>query len=126
MAAILVIDDDQVTRSALRVLLEGVGHQVRDAEDGAVGLQLLRQQLADLVFCDLFMPGQEGLETIRILRDEMPAVKVVAMSGGAFNGKLDLLDVAVKLGAAGKLSKPFEAEDALAAVEAILQSEWKK
>jgi Response regulator receiver domain len=72
---------------------------------------------ANLVLCDLFMPGGDGLETIRELRSEFPDVKVVAMSGGALGGKLNLLPAAEFLGAVAVLPKPFKVATALAAVE---------
>jgi DNA-binding NtrC family response regulator len=120
VASIVVIDDNESLRSPLRAILEAAGHRVREAADGAVAMGLLREQPADVVFCDLFMPEQEGFETIRLLRRELPGVKVVAMSGGGFGGRIDLLDFAVKLGAALALRKPFDAGDALAAVDAVL------
>jgi CheY-like chemotaxis protein len=115
----VIIDDNEAVRLPLRAVLEAAGHQVEEAADGADAMHLLRRHPVDVVFCDLFMPGQEGLETIRLLRRDLPDVKVVAMGGG-FGGRLDALDFAVKLGADIALRKPFDAEDALAAVAAVL------
>jgi CheY-like chemotaxis protein len=120
MATILIIDDEEMIRRTLRLGLEMAGHQVWDAGDGAEGLRLLRRHEVDLVCCDLFMPGQEGLETIRQLRAEFPEVKVVAMSGGGFNGTLGLLSVAQKLGATRLLPKPFTLGRALAVIQEAL------
>jgi CheY-like chemotaxis protein len=120
VADILVIDDCESTRVPLRTLLEASGHRVLEAPEGAAAMRLLRGQAVDVVFCDLFMPGQEGLETIRLLRRELPHVRVVAMSGGGARGQMNLLDVAVKLGACAALVKPFESEELFAVVEAAL------
>src|SRR5262245_23961125 len=62
MASVLVIEDDPQVRAVLRAVLEGAGHQVLEAADGAQGLATVRRRAVDLVFCDLFMPGKEGLE----------------------------------------------------------------
>src|SRR5690349_994065 len=100
MARILIIDDETALRLWLRVVLEGAGHQVVDAPDGTAGLQALRRQPADLVLCDVFMPERDGLETIRALRREFPHVRVVAMSGGGFDGRVQMLAVAARFGTA--------------------------
>src|SRR5205807_7303003 len=88
--------------------------------DGGEAIRAFRQHPSDLLLCDLFMPGKEGLETIRELRREFPDVKIVAMSGGALNGTMDFLPVAARLGALAVLSKPFTPEALLAVVEDVL------
>jgi CheY-like chemotaxis protein len=123
VACILVIDDSDGVRSVLRAALEAAGHQVVEARDGAEGLKAFRQQLTDLVFCDIFMPGKEGLATIRELRREFPDVKIIAMSGGGFNGTMNMLPLAARLGAAQLLDKPFGSAAALAALERALAGE---
>src|SRR4051794_27775787 len=100
-----------------RILLEEVGLEVIEATDGTAAIRAFRDPGADLVLCDLFMPGLDGLELIRTLRREFPSVKVIAMSGGAFGGTLDLLSVARHLGAAEILHKPFTQQTVLAAIE---------
>jgi CheY-like chemotaxis protein len=120
MARILVIDDDCSVRAVLRAALEAAGHQVREAGDGLQGVQGFEQWPAELVLCDLFMPGMEGLETIRELRRRSAGVKVVAMSGGAFGGSPDCLPFAAKLGAARVLKKPFALRALYETVQAVL------
>src|SRR5467141_2224873 len=58
VARILVMDDDELLRGALRVALEAAGYEVMDAADGNAGLRLQREQGADLVLVDIFMPGR--------------------------------------------------------------------
>ncbi len=108
MKRILLIEDDADFRGVLGTSLEMEGYQVTQAGDGAEGLQLFNSQGADLILCDLFMPHKDGLEMIRELRRDHPAVKIIAMSGGGFQGKLDLLNVARVMGADGLLQKPFD------------------
>jgi CheY-like chemotaxis protein len=117
---VLVIDDDVAVRAVLRDLLEMAGFEVVEASDGAEGIRTFRRQRADLIFCDVFMPERDGLETITELRRDFPGVKVIAMSGGGFGGSLDLLPVARALGAAAVLHKPFGRAAVLAAVERAL------
>ena len=120
MARILVIDDDAAVRGAVRRTLESLGHEVLEADDGAKGLTLLADQGADLVITDIFMPGQDGIVTVRRIRKEFPDVKMIAMSGGDSSGRMDLRQDAVLLGAAASLRKPFEREDLMRAVESVL------
>ena len=104
---ILIIDDDEIVRSLLRALLEQQGFLIDEAQDGRQGVRRHREQPADLVFCDIFMEGQEGLATIRALRTEFPGTPIVAMSGGSRTLGTSFLDEALLFGAAAALSKPF-------------------
>ncbi len=120
MARILVIDDEQALRRSVVKILEREGHEVLDAADGKVGMRLLREQRPDLVISDLFMPEMDGVELLRQLRRESPELRVVAMSGGAYDGQIELLDVATGLGAAAVLRKPFELEELVSIVSDVL------
>jgi CheY-like chemotaxis protein len=113
MAHILVIDDQPGIRNCFRTVLETAGHAVRDAADGAAGPHAARSGPFDLVLCDLFMPDTDGMQVIRELRREFPALPVVAMSGGGFNGQLDILPLARYLGADHPLHKPCTVEEVL-------------
>lgn len=117
---ILVIDDDDQVRATARKALQRAGYDVRDAADAAAGLRLLRERPADLVVTDIYMPGQDGLETIRQLRKEWPTTKIVTMSGGSQAGPLDLQEHARALGAHRTLAKPFRLQEFLALVAALL------
>ena len=120
MARILVIDDNDGVRSAVRRILEPLGHVVEEADDGAAGLALLGDGGADLVITDIFMPGQDGIVTVQRIRKEFPSVKMIAMSGGDSTGRIDLRRDAMLLGAAASLRKPFEREELLRVVEGVL------
>jgi PAS domain S-box-containing protein len=102
-ARILVVDDEAGVRGFLCSALREGGYEVTEAADGK---QALRQALAggvDLVITDLVMPEQEGIETIRALRRDMPGVGIIAISG-AFGGQF--LKTARMLGADAVLDKP--------------------
>ena len=120
---ILVIDDERDVREVVLNALEAAGYEVLLAEDGAEGLRMQRGSPADVVITDLFMPDKEGIETIRDLRQEFPAVRIIAMSGG---GRLKKpgspLYTAVELGATTVLHKPFKSGDLLQSVREVLCS----
>ena len=121
MARILVIDDDPDTRELLEQMLKGAGHQVSLAADGSEGVKQFCANPADLVITDLYMPGQEGIETIIQLRRQNPTAAILAISGKA--GAEPMLFVARKLGAIETLHKPFVAEELLASVERALRKD---
>jgi len=104
MARILVIDDDRLLREAVRALLESARYDVIEAADGDAGLRLYREQGADLVLVDIFMPERDGLEVIRTLRAEAPQALIIAMSGGGRLVKVDLLQAAARFGASRTLA----------------------
>jgi len=120
MARILVIDDDRLLREAVRALLESARYDVIEAADGDAGLRLYREQGADLVLVDIFMPERDGLEVIRTLRAEAPQALIIAMSGGGRLVKVDLLQAAARFGASRTLAKPFEPRTLLSAVHGLL------
>jgi CheY-like chemotaxis protein len=121
MASILIADDNEAIRTLLGQMFRADGHTIQAAADGLRALKACRNQRFDVVFCDLFMPGMEGLETIRGLRAEFPQLRVVAMSGGSSNYGGDLLHVARLLGAAAILEKPFKWEQVKRTLEKVLQ-----
>jgi len=118
MVRVLVIDDNQDVRDLIQFILEGAGYSVELAPDGEAGLRSQRARPADVVITDLFMPNQDGLETIARLREEYPRVRVVAMSGGggsAIKGGR-YLSTALEVGAHVLLPKPFDLDQLLRAV----------
>jgi CheY-like chemotaxis protein len=122
MAHVLVIDDEPMLRELLRRMLGGAGHDVREAASGDEGIRAAAAAPPDLVFCDMFMPGRDGFETMRELARVAPGTPVVAMSAGGFRGGLDVLPSASCLGATVTLAKPFTKSAVLQAVESVLAS----
>jgi CheY-like chemotaxis protein len=90
----------------LRETLELAGHTVIEARNGADGLDLFRKRGADLVITDIVMPDKDGLDVVRGLREQVPPVNIIAMSG-AGNSAEDYLDLAYRMGAVKVLLKPF-------------------
>jgi CheY-like chemotaxis protein len=122
MTRTLVIDDEPLLRSLLRTILTRAGHAVFEARNGAAALRLLEAQVVELVFCDMVMPGMDGLETIRGIRQMLPTVRIVAMSGGGRSG-VGMLDSALGVGATVILDKPFTLQQVLAAADEALAQE---
>lgn len=120
MASILVIDDEDEVRYAIRAVLEDSGHRVSEAETGNDGLRHLENADFDLILCDIIMPDKEGIETIIEIRSKKPEQKIIAMSGGGRIKKEDYLAVAAAVGATYTVSKPFDAETLSEMVRSLL------
>ena len=125
MARILVIDDDRAVRSAVQLVLENEGLEVHVADDGRSGLKILKAESFDLLIVDVFMPGMDGLETIRLVHEQKPDLPIIVMSGMSFRtGSApapDFLSMATKLGAICSLKKPFRPRELLAVVAECLE-----
>jgi len=72
LAKILVVDDDVAVQMTIRLLLERAGHSVVVAGDGRKGLAIFETGEFDLLFLDIFMPGMDGLETMRLVPAAAP------------------------------------------------------
>ncbi len=120
MATILVIDDDPAIRVTVEQILQSAGHEVILAVDGREGVEVFRGNPADVVITDLYMPNEDGLETIRELRMRFAQVAIIAICGMPL--ATTMLLVAQKLGAVGFLEKPFLPEELMAAVNKALGS----
>ena len=120
MARILVSDDQDSIRRVVRRALEQDGHEVFDASDGELGMEILESHSFDVVITDIFMPGQDGIVTLRQVRKRFPEVKVIVISGGDSTGLMDLRQDAELLGAVKSLQKPFNAREIMDVVRSVL------
>ncbi len=120
MARVLVIDDDEITRTLVTRMLTGEGHQVEEAVDGAEGLRLFGKRPPDVVLTDINMPGLDGHEVIAAIRVLHTDVPIIAISGGGAIAKDELLLKASALGAVEIIMKPFEFRQLVGAVERAL------
>lgn len=108
---VLVIDDDELVRMALRVILQKENCIVVEANNGNQGVSMFKQENPDIVITDILMPDKEGLTTISEIRACNARVKIVAMSGGGNTKNLSFLQMAQKVGADQTINKPFKADD---------------
>ena len=119
MSSVLIVDDEPNIRRMVGALLVSEGYEVRDAAEGAVGLQRIAESCPDVVLLDLMIPGElDGLATLARLRESVPDVPVIMMSGKA--GLSDAVK-ATKLGAFNFLEKPLSPEGVLLALASALE-----
>jgi DNA-binding NtrC family response regulator len=102
---LLIADDEVKFVDSIAERLEMRGLSVVKAYNGADALRLARQEKLDLALLDLKMPGLDGREVLRILKQEQEHVEVVILTG---HGSLDSAVECTKLGAYGYLPKPYE------------------
>jgi two-component system, NtrC family, response regulator AtoC len=107
---ILVVDDEPQILEFLRELFGSSGWDVQTASSGSEGIDLLARDRFDVVLTDLKMPGQNGIELLRIVKKIQPETEVVMMTGYA---KVDTAIEAMRAGAFHYLTKPFQGEEVL-------------
>jgi DNA-binding NtrC family response regulator len=114
-ARILVVDDERGMCEFLRFLLQEEGYEVDIAHSGDQALEKVKESKFQLILADIKMPGLDGLEMLRKLREADEDTVVIVMTGYS---SLDTAIKAIKYDASDYLTKPFDDPDAvLAAVE---------
>lgn len=114
---VLVIDDEPRYRDLIELNLTRRGYRVLLAADGVAGLNLLQRDAPDLVILDLMLPGLDGYEVCRRVR-QYSAVPIIMLTAKAEESHKVL---GLRLGADDYITKPFGAEELLARVEAVLR-----
>jgi len=117
---ILVADDKASSRELVRTILENLGYEVREADDGIKALQAIRESLPDLVLLDLQMPGLTGHEVLARLRadERFAKLPVVALTASAMSGDREK---ALAAGFTSYLAKPVTLSTLRAEVSRLLQ-----
>lgn len=105
MPKILIIEDEAAIRRVLRKILteENESYQVTEAEDGLVGVELIKNEDFDLILCDIKMPKMDGMEVLEAIKKLKPEIPVVMISG---HGDLETAVNSMRLGAFDYISKP--------------------
>ena len=106
--SVLVVDDEKNIRLTLRETLKSLELTVDTAVNGEEALAMAAQQAYDLVLLDLKMPGMDGLEVLRRLREIRPGTAVVLLTA---HGSVETAVEAMKLGAVDFLQKPFAPQE---------------
>ena len=119
MEKILIVEDDADIREGVRILLEGEGYSVSEAENGRKGLELLKEE-PDLVILDVMMPGMSGLKTCEEIR-KISYVPVLFLT--AKSQESDKL-IGLMAGGDDYLAKPFSYSELLGRVKALIRR-WK-
>jgi DNA-binding response OmpR family regulator len=117
MARVLVVDDDHTVREVVVSYLRADGHQVAEAADGEAAMREMREAAADLVVLDLMLPGIDGLEVCRRLRDtsDVPVIMLTAL--GAETDRV----VGLERGADDYVTKPFSPRELVLRVDSVLR-----
>jgi DNA-binding response OmpR family regulator len=117
MARVLVVDDDHTVREVVVSYLRAHQHDVVEAGDGEDALRLMREEPADLVVLDLMLPGIDGLEVCRRLREDgdVPIIMLTALGS-----EVDRV-VGLELGADDYVSKPFSPRELALRVDSVLR-----
>ncbi len=105
MAKILLIDDERPIRRSLKEILEYEGHTVDEAENGKEGLDKLTSDEYNACFCDIKMPGMDGMELLKLCQEKEVITPFIMISGHA---NIDTAVEAIKIGAFDFIEKPLE------------------
>src|SRR5215468_12583720 len=116
-AQLLLVEDDNAMREMLESLFRQEGYVVSEASSASAALELVRQTDFDVVLSDIKMPGKSGLELVGELRELRPDTPVVLMT--AF-GSIDTAVDAMRAGAFGYTTKPFQPEEVIRTVKRAL------
>jgi DNA-binding response OmpR family regulator len=122
VAAVLVVDDDHTVREVVVSYLRAAGHQVTEAGDGHEALKSMRDNAADLVVLDLMLPGLDGLEVCRRLRQQGDVPVIMLTAKGAVTDRV----VGLEHGADDYLTKPFSPRELVLRVDSILRRAGEK
>ena len=113
---VLVIDNEDVICDACHMVLSEMGHRVDYFKTGKSGLHAVRLHSYDLVLLDMKLPDMDGMDILRTLKDEMPSLSVIVMTGYS---TVSNAVQAMKLGVADYLSKPFTDDELIQSVQNV-------
>ncbi|HOQ97896.1 MAG TPA: response regulator transcription factor [Anaerolineae bacterium] len=116
-ATILVVDDEPAVVSTVRAYLEREGYTVHTAADGPAALRAAHACRPDLIVLDIMLPGLDGLEVLRCLRQESPVYVLLLTARSDETDKI----VGLTVGADDYLTKPFSPRELVARVKAVLR-----
>ena len=107
ISQILLIDDESHNREALSLLLANAGYQVQTAESGEEALEILQKTPFEIVITDLFLPGVNGIDILKRVKEDSPYTNVILITG---NASAETAVEAMKEGAFDYITKPFNFE----------------
>jgi len=119
MGRILIVDDEPNVLSSFEKLLTGQGHLVATASRADQALDRLASESPELIVMDVFLPGMNGLDAFRRIKEKQPRLPVIIMTG---YGSAEVAIEATKLGAFDYHLKPFEPDEMLRTIERALES----
>src|SRR3989338_8011423 len=116
---ILLVDDEEGILQALSAILRDEGYQVAEAQGGTQAVKSVAKDPPSAILLDIWMPDQDGLETLRQIREIAPDVPVIMMSG---HGTIETAIKAIKLGAYDYIEKPLSLDKVLLLVQHAIET----
>ncbi len=114
---ILIVDDEESIRQTLGGILADEGYEVAAVDSGEEALRFLKEEPPHLILLDIWLPGMDGIETLKAIKEDHPQLQVVVMSG---HGTIETAVKATKLGAFDFIEKPLSLEKVVLAVNHAL------
>lgn len=118
--AILVVDDEKNIRLTISQSLESLGAPIQTAVNGEEAIQKLQEEQYGLVFLDLKMPGMDGIEVLRRIKERWPKVRVIVITA---HGTIESAVEAMKLGAVDFIRKPFGPDEIRKLANQVIERE---
>jgi PAS domain S-box-containing protein len=122
-SSILVIDDEESIRTLLRITLANKGFEVFTAEDGEQGIEVFKRERPPMVITDIKMPGMDGIEVLKEIRQMNPDTRVIVITG---HGDMESAIEALKLEASDFINKPITDEGLMVAIRRAEEILWMK
>ena len=119
MTRILVVEDEATLRLNVLQVLKFEGYEASGAENGKIGLKLAREQLPDLIICDIAMPVLDGFGLVAELRQD-PAICAIPIILLTAKAEAPAVQKGIALGANAYITKPFSLPDLLEQVRILL------
>ncbi|GGG16114.1 response regulator [Paenibacillus aceti] len=115
---VLIVDDQNGIRILLMEVFSSEGYTTFQAPNGKIALEIVRAESPDLVLLDMKIPGMDGLEILKHIKEANPEIKVIMMTA---YGELDMIKEATELGALMHFTKPFDIDEIRTAVNMHLK-----
>ncbi|MGG1878599.1 response regulator [Paenibacillus cisolokensis] len=115
---VLIVDDQNGIRILLMEVFSSEGYETFQAANGKIALEIVKQHSPDLVLLDMKIPGMDGLEILKHIKQMDPEIKVIMMTA---YGELDMIKEATELGALMHFTKPFDIDEMRQAVNSQLK-----
>ncbi len=116
---VLIVDDSVFTYEQLKNIIEktGIAEVVGHAKDGIEGIKLYKKLTPDIVFMDILMPNMDGLQALKSILSIDKSAKVIIVS--SLGGAVEKAEEALKAGAKGIVSKPFNENEIKEKIEKL-------
>ncbi|CAM3410439.1 response regulator [Marinicrinis lubricantis] len=114
---LLIVDDQNGIRILLTEVFSSEGYETFQASNGKAALEIVKKEKPELVLLDMKIPGMDGLEILKHIKEWNPEIKVIMMTA---YGELDMIKEATDLGALMHFTKPFDIDELRSAVNGHL------